>query len=222
MVSTMHLCKVVLSDVSVYLRRGDVRMAEQQLQHPKVCTSDEQMSCKGMPEFVWRDLCLDADLASVTLDQLPECLPRHARTSRGHKDVRRFFFCPMRSFVVEPLSHRGARRGCQGHHAGLSAFAVRHDEPFGDGDLPQLQMHQFADSKTGSVHRLKHGKITNSSARIPLRRREQALDFLKRENHWQAQAYAGTGQRFCRIAVGFTFLSEIAKKTSDGAQESRL
>src|SRR5687768_13446895 len=75
-------------DVSVDLRRRDVRMAEHQLDAAEIGAVLEEMGRKRVPEHVRRDVRADAGIARVTDDLHPERLPRHRPPPAREKQMR--------------------------------------------------------------------------------------------------------------------------------------
>ena len=68
----MNFAEPVASDVRVNLRRADIGVTEQFLDHPQICAMLQQMRRKAVPQHVWRDVALHARAANAIFDMQPQ------------------------------------------------------------------------------------------------------------------------------------------------------
>ena len=71
----VHRSEPGFENVGINLRRRQVRVAEQRLDHSEVGPPLEQMSRKGVPHHVRAQLLSQPGLPTVFLDDLPEADP---------------------------------------------------------------------------------------------------------------------------------------------------
>ena len=76
----VSLANMLAADLGVDLGGGNVRMAQQLLNHAKVHAAAEHMGREAVAERVRRHRALDAGVARIALDDQPETLPRQALT----------------------------------------------------------------------------------------------------------------------------------------------
>ena len=70
------LLQMLVSDVSVHLRRADIAMTEEHLDRAQVGAVAQQGGGEAMAQDVRRDV-FEPGPRAIILDQLPEALPRH-------------------------------------------------------------------------------------------------------------------------------------------------
>ena len=83
MMPRMQALQALLGDMGINLRRGDVGMAEEQLNHAQICAMVEQVGGKGMPQRVRRNRSADPGLARKQFDAIPEGLPGQCPRARA-------------------------------------------------------------------------------------------------------------------------------------------
>jgi len=85
----VDLPQPVAGDVRVNLRRADVGVAEQFLDHAQVRAVLEQMGRKTVPQHVRRHVPLHARAADAILDVQPQRHRRERRAALRQKNIRR-------------------------------------------------------------------------------------------------------------------------------------
>ncbi len=82
---SIHIAELRRAGVRVYLRRADIAMAEQLLNHPGVDAAFAQPGREGMAESMSVDM-RNAGLDAALPDHLGKRLPRHRLTQPRQKD----------------------------------------------------------------------------------------------------------------------------------------
>ena len=77
MVLSVKLAQPRLGDVGVNLRRGQIGMAQEELNHTQISAMVEQVSSKGMAQSVRGEMLRDACGGCVGTYPVPERLPGH-------------------------------------------------------------------------------------------------------------------------------------------------
>ena len=159
MIFVVDSLQILLDQLRIDLRGGNVAVAEHLLDRAKICTVFEQMRREAVAERMRRDILFDMRFFLIILDDLPEALTAHAFA--GYVDKERMLgrngdhFGPDGLYV---FMQRLQRLGIDRDDAYLfSAFAA--DKAPGKTDIIDVQPDQFADPDAGRVQNLKHSLV---------------------------------------------------------------
>src|SRR5258708_525208 len=140
----VQLFQPFASDMRIDGRRRDVGVPEQQLHDAKIRPVIEQVRREGMPQGVRRQARSgDARLDRVTLDELPERLPRQwPAACRDEYRIALPIFCelgsPFRKITLEPIDRLFAER----YQPLLVALAEDAHDAHIEAHLPEFEAHE--------------------------------------------------------------------------------
>src|ERR1700728_1337963 len=78
MMARVQFLQALAGHVRIDLRGRQVAVPEQHLHHPQIRPVVEQMGCERVSERVRGEIAINARLAGITFDDVPERLARHA------------------------------------------------------------------------------------------------------------------------------------------------
>ena len=163
MVARVQFLEALASHVRIDLRGRQIAVAEQHLHHAQVRAVIEQMGGKGMSQSMGREVPVDAGLAGITLDDVPERLARHAISAARREEK-------IGAAVEQNVSAPAVYEGLEPSHGFLAernqALAIALAEHANDAlieiDLRELQVHEFGYPQTGGIEHFEHGAIAVS------------------------------------------------------------
>ena len=193
--------------MGVDLRRGDVGMAKQRLQHAQVRPALQQMRGEGMAQHVRADLGgIDLRARGEILDQLEQANARQMLAARWEQ-VSAF-----RRSDLDPARQRVSGARGDGHHPLLRALAGDGEERRVARNRCEGKRHQFGGAKSGAVKQLqqrqKPQRDRTSALRLELRAREQRLNLPVRENLRKRAARRRAWQAGRRIVLAQSFVDQ--------------
>src|SRR6516225_5041595 len=182
MMLRVQLFETLARHVRVDLRRRKVTVPEQHLHDAQIGAVVQKVGSEGVAERVRRELLGDAGLARVTLDDVPEGLPRHAVAAPRREQV---IGLPLE----EDLAARAAAEFLEGAHGLLAerdetfpiALAEDADHTLVEVDLTLAQVHQLRYPQSRGVQHFEHGAVAVAERVTHRGRRQQRLDLLLRE-----------------------------------------
>ena len=81
----VNLLHALSGDVSINLRGGNIRMAQQQLHDAQIGAVVDEVGREGVAQRVRRERFVNAGDDCITFDRVPKRLPRHGRAARRDK-----------------------------------------------------------------------------------------------------------------------------------------
>src|SRR5258706_7901349 len=140
------------------------------------------MRRERVAQLVRRDRRRDAGAARVALQELPEALPRHPYAARRYEE-RRFVRSRAAGANVGEVARDVRERDLSNRdEAALSAFAEDAHDAGLRVHVSDLHADELADAKARRVHELDHRRVACAAIGREVRRGEDALDFLERED----------------------------------------
>jgi hypothetical protein len=150
-----------MGDQGVDLGRGNIRMAQHDLNGTKIRPTFQQMGGKGMSQGVGRNFFKDTGLSAVLVQDLPKSLTGQTSTPIVDKDPGDpgLFKQERAAFLKifhQALGGRFTNRD-QSFFGTLTHSANKMGLQF---QLIQGQGDQFGDPKTGGIEDFQHGRIS--------------------------------------------------------------
>ena len=153
-------------DVGVYLRGGDIGVAQELLQRTHVGAALEHMRREAVPQNVRRyTLRRDSDRRRSLSDDLENPLPGERTSETGHENVPLKAVAAHESLArrVEIRRKRPARRRSDRQHPLLRAFAENPQKlPFGE-NIVEFQSARFRNPQSAAVHHLQQRPVAQLS-----------------------------------------------------------
>lgn len=213
---------VILGDMGVNLGGSEVGMAQHRLHASEVGATPKKVCGERVPKLVRRQGGVNPRLEGVTLEQLPECLPRQAPTPGGDEEDGLGGPCDSWTHIPQVLRNRIQCELSKWDKAPFSAFTKRRKEPRFHVHVGKLECAEFAHTKTARVEGLDHGVVTHPAIGTRVRGTKELCHLFERQGSRQLSCRLRSFEQACRVVFKYALAHKETEEAPPGREVPSL